>query len=111
MSLQEIFNNEYVLAMLVLFVILYSGLSRPELPKWVSELFKNDVFRVVFIALIAMIPVKQAPHVAIIIAIVFVMTLHFVFQEEIHEKMAITENFVSTSNYVTSKDADRIHSF
>jgi hypothetical protein len=104
MDLQEIFNNEYVLAMLVLFVLLYSGLSRPELPKWVSDLFKNDIFRVIFIALIAMIPAKQAPHVAIIIAVVFVMTLHFVFQEETRENLTITENFVSTSNYAKSKE-------
>jgi hypothetical protein len=96
MSLEKIFDNEYVFAMLVLFVMLYSGLSRPELPKWVSNLFKNDVFRVIFIALIAMIPAKQAPHVSIIIAIMFVMTLHFVFQEETREKIAITENFIST---------------
>lgn len=95
-NLQEILNNEYVLAMLVLFVALYAELTRIKLPKWFSDLFKNDVFRVLFIALIAIIPVKQSPHVAIIIAIVFVMTLHFVFENETREKLTNVEKFIST---------------
>lgn len=97
MEFDKFLNNEYILAALTLFIVLYSGLFRPELPKWVTELFKNDIFKVVFIALIAMIPAKQSPHVAIIIAIVFVMTLHHIQEYETKENLTTVENFKSTS--------------
>lgn len=100
MSLKELVENEYFLGMLALVVMLYSGLSKPVLPKWISQLFKNDIFRVVFIALIAMIPAKQSPHVAIIIAIIFIMTLNFVFQEETREKIISNDTTIKTTKNV-----------
>ena len=109
MSLKELVENEYFLGMLALVAMLYSGLSKPVLPKWISQLFKNDIFRVVFIALIAMIPAKQSPHVAIIIAIIFIMTLNFVFQEETREKITMAENFMSISNDTTIKTTKNVN--
>lgn len=96
-NLQELFENEYVLAVLTVFIISYSGLFRYEVPNWVQKLFNNDIFRVLFIGLIAMIPAKQSPHVAIIIAIIFVLTLHFIDQKENKEKMESVEQFISIS--------------
>ncbi len=102
MNLENIVDNEYLFAVLLIFLVSYSVLFRPTLPNWVSELFKNDIFRVIFIAFIAMIPAKQSPHVAIILAIIFVTTLHFIQQDDVKEKMSITEHFVTTSQHTNS---------
>ena len=45
-TLSVVDNNTYVSTILSLFVVLYGSLARPELPSFVSNLFKNAIFRV-----------------------------------------------------------------
>ena len=99
----QVFNNEYLIAIITLFAMSYASLGMVELPKWVRELFKNDIFKVVFLSLIAMIPAKKDPHVAILIAIVFVVTLNYLNQHEMKENFGLLESFK-----VVSKQAKRI---
>ena len=80
-------NNEYVITTLLLFLSVYTYMLQMKVPQWLSNLFKNDIFRVIYISLLLMIPFQRAPHVAIIVALVFVITLHFINRDEAIENM------------------------
>jgi hypothetical protein len=92
----EILNNEYFLATVMLFFIVYASLGQIDLPIWVADLFKNDIFKIAFLSLIVMIPAKQAPHVAILVAVVFVVTLNYLSQKEMKENFQILESFTGS---------------
>jgi len=94
-TLNKILNDKYVIAFLILFVSLYSDISKIVLPDWFLNLFKNDIFRLLFICLILLIPIKQSPHIAIIVSVLFIITLNLVFEKDTREKMIITEKFIS----------------
>lgn len=85
MDINKYLNNEYVVATLTAFAIVYASQSRIELPKWLVDLFKNDIFRVLYLSLLLMIPFDKAPHVSLIIAIVFVVTMKYIGQQEVSE--------------------------
>lgn len=99
-TLQEVFNNEYCLATLLVFAFVYAQMSAFDMPNWVQDLFKNDIFKIAFLSLIVMIPAHQAPHVAIIVAIIFVMTLNFLNEREMKENSVIAESFIGTLRHV-----------
>jgi hypothetical protein len=81
-KIENVLNNEYLLVSLALFTTVYASMSRVTLPKFLVKLFKNDLFRVFYLSLLLMFNFNKAPHLAIIIAIIFVVTLNFISQEE-----------------------------
>ena len=70
-DLTEFLNNEYVLIAMTLFVVLYASMGQMDVPTWLKALFKNDVFRVVFLSLLLIYRFDKTPHVALIVALVF----------------------------------------
>ena len=46
-------QNPYVSAGLTLFLVLYGGMAKPDLPDFVMDLFDNAIFRVLVLFLIA----------------------------------------------------------
>jgi hypothetical protein len=90
----SVLDNEYVVAGLALFIGLYGlTLSRVELPDYVRNLFNNNIFRVVWLFLLLVFNFNKVPHVAITIALVFVLTLHYINEQEIKENFAYLESF------------------
>lgn len=87
MDIKEIFENEYISATLFLFILMYAHKAKMQLPDWILDLFKNDIFRIFFISLIAMIPAKQTPHVSLILAILFVIMMNLVNEKDTKEKI------------------------
>ena len=81
-------QNPYVSATLVLFLILYSSLARPDLPDFIMNLFNNAIFRMLILFLIAYIAANNV-QVAILVAIGFTVTMMLLSER----KMA--ENFVA----------------
>lgn len=81
-KIENVLNNEYLLVSLALFTTVYASMSRVTLPKFLVKLFKNDLFRVFYLSLLLMFNFNKAPHLAIIIAIIFVVTLNFISQDE-----------------------------
>ena len=77
-------NNPYVTATLTLFLILYETLARPDLPDWMMALFENPLFRVLVLFLIAFMASHNA-QVAIIVAIVFTITMNLVSERKMAE--------------------------
>lgn len=88
-DLNEILNNEYVLIAMTLFVVLYGSMSQMDIPAWLKALFKNDVFRVVFLSLLLIYRFDKAPHVALIVALVFIFSLNYVMVDEAKEHFAV----------------------
>lgn len=91
----SILNNEYLLAGIAIFVAIYVSQERVELPSWVKSLFKNDIFRVVFLFCILFFNLNSAPHVALIMALVFVITLDYILKEDTREQFTHLETFLA----------------
>jgi hypothetical protein len=91
MDISNYTNNEYLLAVLAIFLSVYGSMSRVTLPKWLVKLFKNDIFRVGYISLLLIVPFDTLPHVAIILALIFVVTLNFINKQESKEQFELFE--------------------
>jgi hypothetical protein len=90
----SVFDNDYVATGLALFLGLYAiALSRMELPPFVRELFNNSIFRVVFLTLLLTQNFDNAPHVALTVALIFVVTLHYINEQEVEEELAYFETY------------------
>jgi hypothetical protein len=86
-------TNDVVVILLAFVVALYASQTRVEMPEYIQDLFRNNIFRVVFLFLLLMFPFNQAPHVALTIALIFVLTLYFLNSIEMKENFARLERF------------------
>jgi len=98
-KLRSYVDNEYLLAAILIFVIVYASRSHVELPNWLVALFKNDIFKVIYLSLILMIPFEKAPHVSIIVAVLFVLILHIINRNEM-EDIVKAESFKNTKKLI-----------
>jgi len=79
MSAQKMINdalatleNKYIGTIVSLFLVLYAGLARPELPSFVKNLLANDLVRVLYVFLLAYISESNV-QVALVCAVVFMV--------------------------------------
>jgi hypothetical protein len=79
MTLPKIINdllaqleNKYIGTIVSLFLVLYGGLARPALPNFVKQLLANDIFRMLYVFLLAYIAEKNV-QVALVCAVVFMV--------------------------------------
>ena len=79
MSAQKMLNdalaaleNKYIGTIVSLFLVLYGGLARPELPSFIKNLLANDIVRVLYVFLLAYISDKNV-QVALVCAVVFMV--------------------------------------
>ncbi|AYV78894.1 MAG: hypothetical protein Edafosvirus45_3 [Edafosvirus sp.] len=86
-------DNEYVITILFIFLIIYASLSQVQLPNSIVNLFKNNIFRVVFLSLLLVYTFNKAPHVAIIVSLIFVLTLYYIEIQETKENFIYLETF------------------
>jgi hypothetical protein len=92
-ELREVFDNKYLSTVLTLALGLYASLLGPELPEPIKNLFNNTLFRILVLFLVVVRGNKD-PKLAIMISVVFVLTLDY-----IHAKSA-TETFASINSNV-----------
>ena len=92
-KIERVLNNDYVFVALSTFAALYCSQSRVELPGFVRNLFENSIFRVVFLSLLLIYRFEKTPYVAIIVALVFVVTMQHLNNLEIKENFAYVEQF------------------
>jgi len=89
-----LFNNSFIASMFVLFMALYaSTLSRIKIPYYIKNLFDNTIFKIIFLSLLLIYKIDETPHVALAIALVFVLTIDFLSSNEIKENFAYLESF------------------
>jgi hypothetical protein len=92
-QLEKALNNEYFLIGMAICVTIYASRSQVELPTFMKKLFKNDIFRVMFLSTLLMANFKKAPHVAVAIALIFIVTMNGISNDEIHEQFETMESF------------------
>jgi len=98
-------NNNYVKGLLTLVTILYASMARPELPQYIANLFDSGLFRVVFCALIVFLASKST-MVAILVALVFTVTMNLLNEQKIAEGFRAGINEVTNFNEGFNEDAD-----
>lgn len=74
----------YVTSAASLFLVLYAGLARPELPKFVAGLFDHAVFRLLVLTLIVFMS-GQNIQLSLMIAIGFTITMNLLNEQKIKE--------------------------
>jgi len=93
----SILDNQYVAALLAIFLGVYGiAAARMELPDYIKNLFNNNIFRIAFLSLLLTQNFDRAPHVAITVALIFVLTIHYLSEQEIKENFAYLEAYRNT---------------
>ena len=75
--------QDIIAGCLVIFIIIYTSYTQIVLPISIRRLFNNDLFRIIVLSLIAIIAGNAKPHVAVSVAILFVLTMHYVVKNEL----------------------------
>jgi hypothetical protein len=101
-KISTVLNNDYVTAVLTILTIVYASMAAPNLPSWFVKLFRSNLFKILYLTLLLMIPIKQSPHVAIIVAIFFVATLNFINKNDNIKKLFVVSEY---KNYINHKTA------
>lgn len=86
-------NNEYVFVILASLVALYGANARVKLPEFIRNLFENAIFRVVFLSLLLVYNFNKKPQIAVIVSLVFLLTMQYLSQMEIQENFELVEAF------------------
>lgn len=89
------YENEWVAAAASLFIVLWGlALARVPLPHYIRNLFNNTIFKIVFLSLLIVFGFNKSPQVAIVVALIFVLTLQFLREREVKENFEYYEQFV-----------------
>jgi hypothetical protein len=91
MDVDYILDNQYVKAMLITLMLLYTATIRPELPSYIKNLFNNPIFRIVILFIVVM-KANKDPSFSLMIAIVFVYTLDLLAAQQAKESFKSTKN-------------------
>ena len=81
-NLGWVHENKYVLPVISLFLGMYAALARPKLPKFITKLFENPVFRLVMISYIIYRGNKD-PQLSLMIAAAFLITMHMINKQKV----------------------------
>lgn len=81
----KIFDNVYISTFLVTILVLYASLLGPKLPPIMKTLFDNPIFKIIILFMLV-VRGNADPSLAIMVVIVFVLTLDFLNTENEIEK-------------------------
>lgn len=96
----DLLNNKYVVAFMAIFLASYgTRLGGQNMPDWLRKLFENNIFRVVFLSLLLIYNFNKSPHVAVIIGMVFVLTMFYLNQKEVEENFEYLETYEQMTNH------------
>ena len=90
-ALSTVFKNRYSSTLITLFLVLYSGLVAPKLPKLIVKFFENPIFRILILSLIVYNGNKD-PQFSIMIAVGFTVTMNMVSKQKLFEGMDSMDN-------------------
>lgn len=87
-------DNDYIAIGLAFLVALYGlSMGRVELPSYIRNLFSNTLFRIAFLSLLLIHNFQKAPHVAVAVALIFVLTLDYLNKAEAYENFSMISRF------------------
>lgn len=103
LNFRDSYNNTFIAVVVALFVYLYGlRMSRLPLPDYIRTLFTNNIFRVVFLSLLVFYGLRKSPTVSIAIALVFVVTMHYLNEQEMKENFDYMESYYDQLNNVSN---------
>ena len=91
--LRPLFENKYFIAFLFAFVGVYSGFLAPKLPNSVIYFFDTTLGKLLFIFLIAFVASRNVPNnftVALVVSVVFLLTLTVLQKTKTREAFRMT---------------------
>ena len=98
----DILDNVYVSTILTIFLIVYGGLARQNVPYKFLQLFDNELFRILVITLIAY-KANHNPQLSVLLAIGFVISLNFLSEISMQESFKQLEHFVQLEHFNQEK--------
>jgi|LakMenE18May11ns_1017448.scaffolds.fasta_scaffold8760772_1 hypothetical protein len=94
--MNNLLNNDAVNIALTMFIVLYGlNLGKMKLPTYIKDLFNNTIFRIVFLSLLLVYRFNNSPHVALTVALLFVLGLDYLYTQQIKENFIYLESFRS----------------
>ena len=94
--MNNLFDYQIISISIILFLFLYGyNLGKMKLPSYIRKLFDNTIFKIVFLSLLLIFNFKNTPHIALVIAIIFVLTLDALNNQEAKENIMYYEAFVN----------------
>ena len=101
-------GNQYIDAFIIIAIIVYSSLGALNPPSFLKNMFKNEMFRFVFLSLILIHGFRTTPHIALFIALAFIVTGYYINKQETMENFAYLETYKGLvrnkkTTYKTSK--------
>lgn len=91
-QLLELLENPYVSATVILVLIMYGSMAKPELPPAVQRMFTNPIFQILLFSLIVYRG-NHNPQVAIMIAVVFMIVMNLITEQNMRESVQQAEQF------------------
>ena len=89
-ELSMLHKNKNISSIVGLFLVLYGGLAKPKLPRFIRNLFENLIFRVIILALI-MYRGNKDPQLSIMLSVGFTMVMNKLNEEKIKEEFIPVE--------------------
>ena len=78
-------SNKIVSTILTTFLIVYGSMASPNLPGFIRKMFENKIFKILILSLVVYSSNKD-PKFAIMMALIFTITLTFIDQKNFFEK-------------------------
>lgn len=98
-------NDELAMSVIIFASVIYVlSLSNIKLPCSVKNLFDNIIFKMVFLSLIMVYTFEKSPHIALIIALVFVMTLEYLNKEKMYENCEYLKSYIDQKENVSMEN-------
>lgn len=73
--MNELFDTSIVV-ILAIILTMYTSYLREDLPKPMEKLFKNSIFQFFYLSLFLVFSFEALPHIAITIALIFLLTIN-----------------------------------
>ena len=100
-------SNKIVSTILTTLLIVYGGMASPNLPGFIRKMFENKIFKILILSLVVYSSNKD-PKFAIMMALIFTITLTFIDQKNFFEKFTGTacQSVISVDDITNADDDD-----
>lgn len=82
--LTEALSNQYVSTALTLTLAMYAGFARPQMPKFLADLFENSYFRLFILFMVVYMSSRNA-MLAVMVAVAFTITMKMLNEQKLFE--------------------------
>jgi len=102
-------SNKIVSTILTTFLIVYGGMASPNLPGFIRKMFENKIFKILILSLVVYSSNKD-PKFAVMMALIFTITLTFIDQKNFFEKfteMNCTKEPITPTQIENADDVEK----